>query len=87
MSQLRERHRKTFSRLYSCLTDSSWIHLILLIKLIQYKIGKRRLVFPPASKQQMSGHRCLFMLFNAIVITQAFYLQQTLNKTFNTTYL
>ena len=31
------RHRKAFSNLQSCLTDSSWIHLILLIKLIQYK--------------------------------------------------
>ena len=33
-------HRKAFSKLQSCLTDSSWIHPILLIKLIQYKIGK-----------------------------------------------
>ena len=28
------RHRKTFSSLQSCLTESSWIHLILLIQLI-----------------------------------------------------
>ena len=28
------RHRKAFSNLQSCLTDSSWIHLILLIQLI-----------------------------------------------------
>ena len=34
-------HRKTFSRLQSCFTNSSWIHLI--IKLIQYKIGKTHL--------------------------------------------
>ena len=37
------RHRKAFSNLQLCMTDSSWIHLILLIKLIQYKIGKTRL--------------------------------------------
>ena len=29
-----ERHRKAFSTLQSCMTDSSWIHLILLIQLI-----------------------------------------------------
>ena len=34
------RHRKALSNLQSYLTDSSWIHLILLIKLIQYKTGK-----------------------------------------------
>ena len=34
------RHRKAVSNLHLCLTDSSWIHLILLIKLIPYKIGK-----------------------------------------------
>ena len=39
-SQLWVADRKTFSNLQSCLTDSSWIHLILLIQLIQYKIGK-----------------------------------------------
>ena len=32
------RHREAFFQ--SCLTDSSLIHLILLIQLIQYKIGK-----------------------------------------------
>ena len=36
---------KAFSDLQSCLTDSSWIHLILLIKLFQYKIGKTRLYY------------------------------------------
>ena len=36
------RHRKTFSNLQSCLTNSSRILLILLIQLIQYKIGKTR---------------------------------------------
>ena len=34
------RHRKAFCNIQSCLTDSSWIHLILLIKLIQYKKRK-----------------------------------------------
>ena len=34
------RHRESFSSLQSCLNDSSLIQLILLIKLIQYKIGK-----------------------------------------------
>ena len=37
------RRGKVFSNLQSRLTDSSWIHLILLIKLIQYKIGKTRM--------------------------------------------
>ena len=41
------RHRKTFSSFHSCLTDSSTIHLIQLIKLIQHKVRKIRvLVFP-----------------------------------------
>ena len=35
------RHRKAFSNLQSCMTDSSWIYLILLIQQIEYKIGKR----------------------------------------------
>ena len=35
------RHRKAFSNLQSCLTGSIWICLILLIKLIKYKIGKK----------------------------------------------
>ena len=34
------RHRKAFSNLQSCLTDSSSILLILLINLIQYKFEK-----------------------------------------------
>ena len=34
------RYRKAFNCLQSWLTDCSWIHLILLIKLIQYKIEK-----------------------------------------------
>ena len=34
------RHRRAFSNLQSCLTDSSWIHLFLLIQLIYYKIKK-----------------------------------------------
>ena len=37
------RQRKAFIDLQSCLNVSSWIHLILLIKLIQYKIGKTRI--------------------------------------------
>ena len=36
------RHRKAFIGLQSSLTDSRWICLILLIKLIQYKIGKHQ---------------------------------------------
>ena len=36
------RHRKAFSNLQSCLTDSSSILLILLINLIQYKFEKAR---------------------------------------------
>ena len=35
--------KKAFNTLQSCLTDSSSIHLILLIQLILYKIGKTRL--------------------------------------------
>ena len=38
------RHRKSFSTLQSCLTDSRWIILILLIKLIHYKIWKTRMI-------------------------------------------
>ena len=38
-------HKKAFTNLQSCLTDSSWIHLILLITLIQFTIGKTRLEF------------------------------------------
>ena len=38
-----ETQKKTFSSLQSYWTDSSWIHSILLIKLIQYKIGKTRM--------------------------------------------
>ena len=38
------RHRNTSSNLKSCLTDFSWIHLILQIKLIQYKIAKTLLI-------------------------------------------
>ena len=34
------RDKKAFINLHSCLTDYSLIHIILLIKLIQYKIGK-----------------------------------------------
>ena len=40
---MNERHRKAFSSLQSCLTDSSWINLIHLIQLILHKIGKTRL--------------------------------------------
>ena len=39
------RHSKAVSNLQSCLTDSYWIRLILLIKLIQYKIGKTRFTY------------------------------------------
>ena len=39
------RHRKAFSSLQWCLTDSSWIHMFLLIELFQYKIGKTRMAF------------------------------------------
>ena len=35
------RHRRAFNSLQSYLTDSSWIHLILIIKLISYKIEKK----------------------------------------------
>ena len=43
VSTLSERHRKAFSSLQSCLTDSSWINLIHLIQLIQYKVGNTRI--------------------------------------------
>ena len=39
------RHRKAFINLQLCLTESSWVHLILLVHLISNrKIGKTRLV-------------------------------------------
>ena len=38
------KHWKAFTNLQSCFTDSSLIHLILLIKLIQYKVGKTRML-------------------------------------------
>ena len=48
------RHRKAFINLQSCLNDSSWIHLLLLIQLIQYKIEKTRL--------------CSIFIFSALIM-------------------
>ena len=38
------RHRKALNSFQLCFTDSSWIHLILLIKLIQYNTRKTWLI-------------------------------------------